>query len=80
MNSTLAKLNDESLNSLKQSELSRTESSAMHAHELAEIKSRLETNNTLIEATASETKELRLQFDVYADLGSPPMSKTDASS
>lgn len=62
---TLAKLNDENVQtSLRQSELSHAKSSATQAYELTEIKSRLEDNNALIKAAASETKDLGLRFDM----------------
>ncbi|KAF6235175.1 hypothetical protein HO173_006804 [Letharia columbiana] len=65
VNSTLAKMNDENVQtSSKQSELSHAKSSATQAYELAEIKSRLEENNALIKAAASETKDLGLRFDM----------------
>lgn len=70
LDSTLARLNDESLHtSLKQSDLLCTKSSATQVSELAEIKSRLEENNALVKVTASETKELSSRFDMYAHIG-----------
>ena len=71
-------MNDANLDkSLKQSELSRIQSSATQSSELAEIKSRLEENNALARAAASETKKLSLRFDVYVDPIWPPVSNTD---
>lgn len=77
--STLTKLNDANLHtSLKHSELSRTKSSGTQASELAEIKSRIEENNALVKAAASETRNLSLKFDVYVYLVLSPVSNTDA--
>lgn len=77
VNSTLAKLNDENVQtSLRQSELSHAKSSATQAYELTEIKSRLEDNNALIKAAASETKDLGLRFDMYVIIDHC-LSKTD---
>ena len=79
VNSTLSKLNDTNLHkSLKQSELSRAESSATQSSELAEIKSRLEENTALAKAAASETQKLSLRFDMCVDLALAPASNTDA--
>ena len=69
LDSTLARLNDESLHtSLKQSRLLCTKSSATQISELIEIKSRLEENNALAKVAASETRELSSRFDMYVGL------------
>lgn len=69
VNSTLANLKDQNLKtSLVQSEVSRTKLSETQACQLAESKSRLEENNALTKAAASETKELSSRFDMYVDL------------
>ena len=81
MNSALTKLKDESLQTgLKQVEISHKASSATQAYELAEIKRRLEENNALIKATASDTKDSSLSFrlDMYVNLGVPSTSDANA--
>ena len=69
LDSTLAKLNDENLQtSLKQSDLLCAKLSATQVSELIEIKSHLEENNALAKVAASETKELSSRFDMYVGL------------
>ena len=51
--------------SLKQSQSSSTKLSTTQISELADIKSRLEENNALINTAVSETKALSSWFDMY---------------
>lgn len=65
VNSTIATLNDENLQtSLKQSQSSCIKSSASQLSELADVKRRLEENNNLVKEAASETKAWSSRFDM----------------
>lgn len=60
-------LNDEGMHKrLKQSDLAHASSSATQTSLLVDINTRLQENNTLIQAAALESKALGSRIDVYA--------------
>ena len=60
-------MNDEGIHKrLKQSDLAHESSSAMQTSLLMDLKSRLEENSLLIQASTSVTEALGSKFDLYA--------------